>query len=210
MGKDNFKYNTFNPYVFACIPKGVKVLDVGCGTGLLGKKLRQEKGPGFLAGIESDFKMAKEAEKFYDEIIIINLEEKRNLPFKRECFDVIICADVLEHLRYPLQVLKNLLPYLSKEGFFLISVPNVAFASIRFCLFFGKFNYSSEGGILDETHLRFFTRQSLVKLLEKAGFEIVFIRGYNLVRPTFFFLKLLGFLFPTLFSIQFLTKVKKK
>lgn len=205
-----FKYETFNPYIFACIPKGTKVLDIGCAIGLLGKKLRQEKDPEFLAGIESDPGMAREAKKFYDQVVVADIESKKSLPFKKEVFDVIVCGDILEHLKDPLSVLKNLTRYLSEEGFFLISVPNVAFASIRLSLLFGRFDYNPDGGLLDETHLRFFTHRSLVNLLKKAGLKIVFVRGYNLVRPRFFFLKVLGALFPNLFSIQFLVKAKKK
>ncbi|MBU3957247.1 class I SAM-dependent methyltransferase [Patescibacteria group bacterium] len=205
-----FKYETFNPYIFALIPKGAKVLDVGCATGLLGKKLRKEKDPEFLAGIESSPGIAREAKKFYDQVVVADIESKKTLSFKKEVFDVIVCGDILEHLKNPLSVLKNLTRYLSEEGFFLISVPNVAFASIRLSLLFGRFDYNPDGGLLDETHLRFFTYKSLVNLLRKAGLKIVFVRGYNLVRPRFFFLKVLGALFPNLFSIQFLAKARKK
>lgn len=122
---------------------------------------------------------------------------------------MIICGDVLEHLRDPLKALRFLTSYLSERGFFLISVPNIAFISIRLSLLLGKFDYNPDGGILDETHLRFFTRKSLVDLLKRAGLKIIFIRGYNIVRPRFFFLKFLGWLFTTLFSIQFLVKAEK-
>lgn len=210
MSKKTFKYEIFNPYIFNIIPEGTKVLDVGCATGLLGKKLRQEKNPEFLAGIEKDLKMAGAARRIYDKVIVIDLEEIKSLPFERKYFDVIVCGDVLEHLGDPLHVLKNLSQYLSERGFFLISVPNVAFASIRLSLLFGKFDYNPKGGILDESHLRFFTRKSLIDLLEKAGLRIIFVRGYNLVRYRFFFLKILGLLFPTLFSIQFLAKAKRR
>jgi len=205
----NFEYDNFNPYIFEAIPENARVLDVGCATGLLGKKLRRKKAPRIMAGIEIDAAMAKEAREIYDQVVLADLEDFQGLPFKQNYFDVIVCADVLEHLRDPRQVLKNLAPYLSRRGFFLISVPNIAFASVRLALLCGRFNYNPRGGILDETHLRFFTRRSLISLLKGAGLRPISVQGYNLVSSKFFFLKYLGVLFPTLFSIQFLAKAKK-
>lgn len=80
-------------------------------------------------------------------------------------------ADVLEHLPHPSSVLKKLKKNLKKEGYFIISVPNVANWSIRFRLLFGKFDYT-EYGILDKSHLRFFTRKSLERLIEEVGLKI--------------------------------------
>jgi 2-polyprenyl-3-methyl-5-hydroxy-6-metoxy-1,4-benzoquinol methylase len=176
---------------------------------LLGKRLREGKKISFLAGVEKDPGMAEIAKNEYDEVIMHDLEEDGDLPFEKGYFDVIICADVLEHLREPVEVLKKLSAYLSETGFFLISVPNVAFVTVRLSLLLGKFNYSPQGGILDATHLRFFTRESFIETLKKANLKPFYIRGYNLVQPNFFFLKILGSIFPTLFSIQFLVKAKK-
>jgi len=209
MYKSGHKYDTFNPYVFAQIPNGTKILDVGCGTGLLGRRLRKERSPLFLAGIEKDFEMAERAREWYDRVIIMDMEGAESLPFERGYFDVIVCGDVLEHLENPLEVLKKLSTYLSEDGFFLISIPNIAFFTIRFSLLFGRFDYQPQGGILDEAHLRFFTRKSFVALLKKANLEPYYIQGYNLVQPKFFFLKILGVVSPALFSIQFLIKAKK-
>jgi len=206
---ERYKYDTFNPYIFAEIPAGKKILDIGCGTGLLGKRLRKERRCSFLAGIEKDLEMAEVAKLAYDEVIIANLDKIRSLPFEKGYFDIIVCSDVLEHLRNPLEVLKTLSAYLSEEGFFLISIPNISFFTIRLSLLFGRFDYQPQGGILDESHLRFFTRKSFVNLLKKANLEPYYIRGYNLVQRKFFILKVLGLLFPTLFSIQFLIKAKK-
>ena len=157
----NGKYDIFNPNVFAAIPCGVKVLDVGCASGRLGKRLRVEKAPEFLAGVEIERSAAEEAKKVYDKVVVADLEDLDGLPFARNFFDVIVCADVLEHPKDPTSVLRFLTSYLSEEGFFLISVPNVVFASVRLALLFGRFDYNPAGGILDENHLRFFTRRGL-------------------------------------------------
>jgi SAM-dependent methyltransferase len=205
----NLRYDTFNPYIFAEIPNEVKILDAGCGTGLLGKRLIEQRKVRYLAGIEKDPRMAEIARANYGTVINMDLEEMEHLPFEKEYFDVIICSDVLEHLKNPLEILKKLSVYLSRNGFFLISIPNIAFVSVRWLLLFGKFDYNPRGGILDESHLRFFTKKSFINLLEKADLEPFYIKNYNLVKPKFFFLKVLSFFFPNLFSIQFIVKAKK-
>ena len=203
------KYATFNPYIYNQIPKGIKVLDVGCATGLLGKKLSKKKPPQYLAGIEKDKQMAKITKRFYNKVIICDLEQIKKLSFKKKYFDVIVFSDILEHLKDPLLTLKTIIPYLKENGFLLISVPNIAFISLRLALLFGKFDYNPKGGLLDEAHLRFFTRAGLIRLLGKANLKITFLKGYNLVKPRFYFLKILGLIFPTIFSLQFLIKARK-
>jgi 2-polyprenyl-3-methyl-5-hydroxy-6-metoxy-1,4-benzoquinol methylase len=82
--------------------------------------------------------------------------------------------DVLEHLRDPVSLLKRLRPFLKPDGTIIISIPNVANLSIRFGLLFGRWNYA-EYGILDRTHLRFFTRKTAIAMVTGAGFEIKII-----------------------------------
>jgi 2-polyprenyl-3-methyl-5-hydroxy-6-metoxy-1,4-benzoquinol methylase len=207
MEESVFRYDTFNPYIFAEVPEKIRVLDVGCATGLLGKRLREEKGC-FVVGIELDEKMAQEARRHLNQVIIADLDE----PFvlNSSTFDVIVFSDILEHLKNPAGLLKKLEHNLSDDGFYLISVPNIAFIKVRFDLLLGKFDYNSRGGIMDETHLHFYTRKTLLDLLKNVDFEAIFLRGYNLVKPRFFFLKILGHLFPTVFTIQFLVKAKKR
>lgn len=205
-----FKYDTFNPYIYKQIPEGIKLLDLGCATGLLGKKIKQKKTPRFLAGVEKDKKMAKTANRFYDEIIVGDIEQINRLPFKKKYFDVIVASDILEHLKQPLTTLQKIIPYLKDNGFLLISVPNIAFIGIRLSLLFGRFDYDARGGLLDETHLKFFTKTGLFKLCQQAKLRITYFKGYALVRPRFLFLKILGWFFPTIFSLQFLIKAKKE
>ncbi len=91
-------------------------------------------------------------------------------------FDVIVCADVLEHLAEPERVLASVRRWLAPGGLLLVSVPNVANAAIRLSLLAGRFEYSDKG-ILDRTHLRFFTRRSARRLVEQAGFRVRRIRA---------------------------------
>jgi SAM-dependent methyltransferase len=91
----------------------------------------------------------------------------------RELFDVIVAGDVLEHLPRPEELLGELRPLLAPGGTLLVSVPNVANVTVRAALLFGRFPYA-ERGILDRTHLRFYTRASARALLEGAGYRVVF------------------------------------
>jgi 2-polyprenyl-3-methyl-5-hydroxy-6-metoxy-1,4-benzoquinol methylase len=87
-------------------------------------------------------------------------------------YDALLFGDTLEHLADPLGLLCRLRPHLRDDGVLIVSVPNVANWAIRLALLFGRFRYT-ERGILDRTHLRFYTRQTLVEMLTQAGFEVV-------------------------------------
>ena len=147
-----------------------KVLDVGCGSGYLGKILKEHSCS--VVGIESDEARVKEAQKFLDKVILGDAETINELPFPLMFFDTIILADVLEHMNRPDIFLSNIRKYLKKEGVIIVSVPNIARIDIRLKLLFGKFTYEN-GGILDKTHLRFFTWSSINKLLDSCGFTVI-------------------------------------
>lgn len=202
----------FNPVVCQAVPEKTVCLDVGCWTGNLGESLIADKNC-IVDGLDLEGDVLEAARsKGYRNTYQIDLNDGGRAleEVADEGYDCVVCADVLEHLADPSLVLKGLRSKLKEGGFVLISVPNIAFIKQRLELLFGRFDYNPEGGIMDEGHLRFFTCKSLTDLLEKAGFKVTFIRGYNLVRPRFFFLKFLGRLFPTLFSVQFLAKAGKR
>src|SRR3954462_3977642 len=145
------------------LPAGSSVLEVGSASGYFGERLA---GKGYyVVGVEQDEAAASVAARFYDEFIIADVEAGLRLSRK---FDVIVLADVLEHLRQPLNVLVHLRDLLSSTGRFVISVPNVANIYVRLSLLFGRFEYADRG-ILDETHLRFFTMNSACALMQKAA-----------------------------------------
>jgi 2-polyprenyl-3-methyl-5-hydroxy-6-metoxy-1,4-benzoquinol methylase len=196
--------------MFASVPEAARVLDVGTGTGQMGMQVRRLKRPVFLAGVEKDRDASEMARGYYDQFVVTDIEQMDDLPFPRDFFDVILLGDVLEHLRDPDRIIRTLTPFLAPRGRFLISVPNVAFASVRLSLLFGKFSYSQRGGILDVNHLKFYTRSSLTKFLENVGLNVIRVRGYNVVRLRFVFLKWLGWLMPTLFCLQFLAEAEKR
>jgi len=125
-----------------------------------------------VVGIEINAEAADRAAAICEKVIVADLDY---VDFDQELgsdrFDVVVAADVLEHLKDPVSVLSALRKFLVPGGYVVISVPNIAHLSVRLALLAGKFPYA-EGGLLDRTHLRFFTRESAEKLLEEAGLFI--------------------------------------
>lgn len=147
-----------------------KVLEVGPARGYVAQVL-QERGCS-VTGIEIDPEAARVAEQFCARMIIGDVEE---LSFKglfgNEGFDVAVYGDVLEHLVHPDKVLEKTKAALKPGGYVVASIPNIAHGAIRLSLLTGTFRYT-EMGLLDNTHLRFFTRETIAELFRDAGFVI--------------------------------------
>lgn len=146
----------------------LRILDVGTASGYLGKVWR---GQGhYVAGVEYDAAAAEKARPYYDVLQIADVETYP-FPFGAE-FDYIVFADVLEHLRDPAAVLRRCIPALKDSGKIIISVPNIANWVIRLSLLFGKFDYMDKG-ILDRTHMRFFTLRSLKRMMSEVSCDVL-------------------------------------
>lgn len=155
-------------------PRGGRVLDVGCGSGLLGTRLRAMGNT--VWGADSAEQIADAARERLDRFLLVDVtdtEALRNLVGD-QLFDTIVFADVLEHLSDPLGVLRGYRRFLAPGGKVLISVPNVAVWNVRLSLLFGRFDYTPTG-TLDRTHLRFFTRSTLHRLLTEANLRAVMV-----------------------------------
>jgi 2-polyprenyl-3-methyl-5-hydroxy-6-metoxy-1,4-benzoquinol methylase/FtsZ-binding cell division protein ZapB len=151
-----------------------RVLDVGCDTGYLGEELSSFGNR--VSGVEIDPVTGAEAAKRLERVVVADLEGGDPLgQFEPGSFDVVIFGDVLEHLRDPLPTLRAARPLLAPGGSIIISTPNVAHGDIRLSLLSGQFRYTKTG-ILDETHTRFFTRESLITLLRDGGFVLADLR----------------------------------
>lgn len=148
-----------------------RVLELGPATGYMTEMLRANDCS--VVGIEIDPDMARQAAQFCERVIVGDLDE---LDFQSELgeerFDVIVAADVLEHLKDPLGVLRRLRSLLSPEGFFVVSLPNIAHAGVRLALLQGRFEYR-DLGLLDRTHLRFFTHESIAEMFDEAELAVV-------------------------------------
>ena len=152
------------------VPKGAKcILEVGCAAGMTGRELKKRSGV-FVAGIELNAKAAEDAKTFLDDVVQGDIE-KIDLPYSDASFDCILFADVLEHLVDPLSALLKVRRLLKKDGTVVASIPNVQFHGVIHKLIEGNWTYEKEG-ILDETHLRFFTYREIEKLFSQAGYSI--------------------------------------
>ncbi|MBZ0224541.1 MAG: class I SAM-dependent methyltransferase, partial [Comamonas sp.] len=145
-------------------PAGATVLDLGCGSGALGQHLRETR-QCTVDGLTWSELEAAHARPHYRRVVVANLETC-NLPetFEHNTYDIIVCADVLEHLSAPERVLDACRLLLKGGGQLLTSVPNAGYAGLIAELLQGEFRYREEG-LLDRTHLRFFTRRSLGRFL---------------------------------------------
>ena len=164
-----------NPYtvhskMLEIVGKNKTILEVGCATGYMTKRFKKNNCN--ITGIEINPNSAEIAKKYCDQIIIGDIEITKDFPLKKDYFDFILFADVLEHLRFPLRTLVKFKKYLKPEGKIFISLPNVANYRLRMNLLTGRFDYT-EIGLLDKTHLRFFTIKTAKQLVSDAGLNIV-------------------------------------
>lgn len=158
------------PEIVEMIPPDCKtLLDVGCGNGVLGEYLKKN-GVEKICGIEIVEKAARNAISVLDEVLIGNIETM-DLPFEHGSFDCIVCADVLEHLIDPWGALKKLKNLLKPGGCLVASVPNVGFHRVVRNLLKGRWRYEN-AGVLDRTHLRFFTLEGIEELFKVNSMKI--------------------------------------
>jgi len=157
--------------VVAHVPDGVRVLDLGCATGHTARLLSQQGCT--VVGVEIDPVAAASARAWCEAVHVVDLDTAdlgRALHGQR--FDVIAAGDILEHLRDPVATLATLAPLLGAEGLVIASIPNVAHGSVRIALLSGTFAYR-DFGILDKTHLRFFTLDTIKATFAAAGYELL-------------------------------------
>jgi 2-polyprenyl-3-methyl-5-hydroxy-6-metoxy-1,4-benzoquinol methylase len=145
------------------------ILDVGCGAGALGQSLRP-LGVSSIHGIELNEVEAQKAMHHYEKVHVGSVESF-DFTAHKELFDIVVCADVLEHLIDPWSVLSSLHTVLKPAGRLVASIPNLRQRRVIGGLLAGRFDYQSSG-IQDKSHLRFFTFGSIIALMENAGFRI--------------------------------------
>ena len=183
--------------------QGKSVLDIGCARGYLGRLLK-EKGALRVEGIDISEGALVEANKVLDQTYALDLEGEWPEELKAKKFDVIIMAEVLEHVFDPVKVLKNVQRVLKDGGIIIITTPNFMTWTNRVKFIFGDFQYQDQG-MFDFGHIRWFTHEYLKKVLRDSGFKIV--EEKNIIFPGKL-TKILKF-WPSLFAFQFILKAKK-
>lgn len=159
------------------IPANAKVLELGPATGYMTRYLKEQLNCSVYC-IEYDKYSAEQASGYAEKMIVSDLEDFPTWAkeLSGETFDFILCVDVLEHLRNPLEVLKEVVKFLGSEGSLITSIPNISHNVIIMGLLKGEFNYN-QLGLLDDTHLKFFTKKSIIEMLDDAGLEIIDMRA---------------------------------
>jgi 2-polyprenyl-3-methyl-5-hydroxy-6-metoxy-1,4-benzoquinol methylase len=165
--------------VIRLVGAGKHVLELGCASGYMTKVLVERFGC-TVVGIDRDPEAAEQARKVCGCVIVGDMDSLDFAGALGEArFDVIVCADVLEHLREPMRAVAALRGFLRQGGYVVASIPNVGHVAIIAELLEGRFVYSPLG-LLDETHLRFFTRHSIYDCFERAGFRIAHLERFRL------------------------------
>lgn len=172
----NKYYQFARSEMLAFIPDNYsKVLEVGCGAGNFLKSLKPNAESW---GVEQDTVAAKLASKHVNKVLVGSYQSAcKKIP--NNYFDLIICNDVIEHIEHHNEFLEDLKNKLSSDGALVVSIPNVRFLPNLFELLVLKDWRYRDAGILDKTHLRFFTRKSLCRTLEESGWNIEILEGIN-------------------------------
>lgn len=175
-GKGRSYFNIDRHDIFQLVPSDHpgRVLDIGAAEGSMLVALKQSGKAREVVGVElMAIPGGGQSRKEIDRFIIADVE-RQNLDLEQESFDVVICGDVLEHLRDPWGSLQYLTGFLRRGGKFVISLPNILYWRAFARIILGDFRYAPSG-VLDRTHLRFFCKKNMLDLVRSAGLEILTI-----------------------------------
>lgn len=178
---------------------GKRILDVGCARGYVGARIKNAGN--YVVGIEISKPAAEEAKKVLDEVYICDIE--KDCPALNN-FDLAILPEILEHVFDPVEVLKKVSSSLGEGGEIIITTPNILLWTNRAKMLLGRFEYTDQG-LMDFSHIRFFTYKYLKKTLKEGGFKIT--KENHIIFPGKF-TRLLKY-WPSLFATQFIVKARK-
>ena len=178
-------YTGHNDHILEALPsEASRILDVGCAAGALGERIKRARPNAVVHGIDRATDALAEARGRLDRVFELDLDAP--LPAIEE-YDCIIFGDVLEHLEDPWRVIREFTPRVPIGGHVIASIPNIRYYKVlRDLVWRGRFEYQ-ERGILDSTHLRFFTLHEMRHLFEQAGLRVLSTRpricgGNDLIR----------------------------
>jgi methionine biosynthesis protein MetW len=159
--------------VFERLTPQSEILEVGCHTGYFSRFLANSGHQ--VLGLEVNLDAAKAASNQGVDIISGDVEDPALVASLNKKFDVLLLMDVIEHLKNPVHVLRNLQQLIKPNGKIIATGPNVAYWAVRKNLFLGKWDYT-DSGIMDRTHLHFYTASTWKSLLEEAHYEVTCLK----------------------------------
>lgn len=159
--------------VIKMVGRDKRVLDIGAGPGSIAKLLQQERGCRVTA-VEIDPSAIKILHQYCERVFQADLNESSWVELLKgeDPFEVVVVADVFEHLYDPWSTLQGIKTLIAPNGYVVASLPHVGHTSIHACLFNEDFSYK-DWGLLDSTHIRFFGLKNMQMLFEDAGYEII-------------------------------------
>lgn len=163
-------YEAVNQSVLLRVPKTAKrLLDIGCGTGGLGGKIKESISCEVVGLTDSEAELLV-ASKMLDNVLLCNLNKFNSETLGK--FDCIICSHILEHLYQSEKLLYSLHKNMNKTSVMIVALPNVLYWKQRWQFIRGRFRYT-DGGLMDRTHFRFFDWQTAHELLENSGYTVL-------------------------------------
>ncbi len=172
-------FHRSRPEMFKYIPEGaVRILEVGCNDGAFCATLKRTDRE--IWGLEMNIEAAQKAIEICNYVLTGDFNEVyEQLP--KNHFDCVIFNDVLEHIYSPWETIQKVKPLLTEKGVIVSSIPNFRYIANIFTeiIWHGEFRYKPEGGILDDTHIRFFTPKSIQRMYQEQGYEVLINEGIN-------------------------------
>lgn len=177
--KPSSYYSMSRPEMLNYVPSSASnILEIGCGAGSFASLLKSQRPSVELWGLDIQAGCCDEMKMIFKEYIHGNFEND-DIQLPLDYFDCVIMNDVLEHLYDPWKVLNKIKQYLHSDGYITLSVPNMRYYNILVDLIFNKRWSYVDKGVLDKTHIRFFTKNSLESMLTECGYRIVSVDGIN-------------------------------
>lgn len=203
-------YSSLRPEMSSLLPAAaLKILDVGCGSGVFAHSLKQLQPAREIWGIEINPSVGNEAAKVLDRVLIGDISTLLDqLP--QNYFDAVYFNDVLEHLPDPYTILRRIKQNMKEDGHILVSLPNVRYIRNFFNFIVRKDWAYTDHGILDRTHLRFFTLKSAFHMFESMGYKVEKFQGIESTKK--WYMRPLNWLclgyFEDTFHLQYIFKVR--
>lgn len=217
--KESNYFSNIRKDIISLIPvnPNQRVLEIGAGTGNTLLYIKENQIAKEVMGVElMEIANSNQKHPLIDKFQIANIEYE-SIQAEEEYFDIIVCADVLEHLVDPWNIVDKLSRYLKKDGLLIVSVPNIReWKTLAKIIFRGDFSYQSSGGILDTTHLRFFCKKNINQLLNTSRLSVIYsIPNFMLKtlpegRKRRIFNLLTFHLFENFLAVQYLFIARKK